>query len=459
MEGLQSVIAWSFFITGSDQELGSSRASGIRKGSKPPPHVWTRVLEELGVDLAAFKVLSESRLDLGRRVYGAGSYAYKVTLREYESTDDRRKCDLKQEYELLRSFPPMLGVPKAVDYCRLQDADVLIMGRIEGRAWEDVPLSSALVTFPRVLLLLHRLSQQGIVHGDVKAENLLLDQKGNPWLVDFDQAQRSSVWRSWLANLLGIRSRGVVIHYGAPALMKRWVIDLLPLPVRRVLASLKRTLTGHAASVVSPLQPLPTDASDHLKLLHLAWHLGMNSDANAPGQHVCYYELDIQGFRLPGERPWEPRWRMYRKAINWKGARVLELGCNLGLLGVFAMSGGAEDVLGVDADSVILDANRLVQQAFQVTYRTTRCDFNAATNWEDELTAFRPSIVTALSVLNWVSDKDRFVRFLGRFNTLLFEGHDDISAEITRLQAVGFNRFERIGRSERDRSVILAAKR
>src|SRR5688572_27753284 len=115
---------------------------------------------------------------------------------------------------------------------------------------------------------------------------------------------------------------------------------------------------------------------------------------------------------------------------------------------LFAKLSGAEDALGVDADADIVTANRLVQQAFGVQYQTAQCNFDDPRPWEEEFAAFRPSLVTALSVLNWVAQRDRFLQFLGRFERVLFEGHDLDMVESRRLEAVGFTRIELLGRSE-----------
>jgi len=105
-----------------------------------------------------------------------------------------------------------------------------------------------------------------------------------------------------------------------------------------------------------------------------------------------------------------------------------------------------------------LQANQLVQRAFRISYRTMQCDFDDPNPWEDELAACRPTIVTALSVLHWVKDRERFLRFLGRFATVLFEGHDGDAVECRRLEQAGFTNIAFVGRSEPGRSVFLAGK-
>jgi hypothetical protein len=231
---------------------------------------------------------------------------------------------------------------------------------------------------------------------------------------------------------------------------------VLPAPIVRLGRRLQRYLYGYGWRTPGALGPLPAAASPALATVYRAWRLAATSPANQVG--LCYYGVEFEGFPLPGERPWDARWRMLRDAAPWRGARVLELGCNLGLLSVFALRAGAEAALGVEGDGVIVEASRLVQQAYGVAYRVEHRNFNDPGPWEEELAAFRPTIVTALSVLNWVADQDRFAAFLGRFDTVLFEGHESEGVERRRLQAVGLTDITLVGRSEHGRAVLLARK-
>lgn len=230
----------------------------------------------------------------------------------------------------------------------------------------------------------------------------------------------------------------------------------LPPAALRFARRVQRYFYGYGWRRPAPLGPLPPDASPELAMVHRAWQLGAASEATQ--NHHCYYSITFQGFPLPGERPWHGRWWLLAGALDWRGARVLELGCNLGLLSTFVLRAGAQDAFGVDFDPMLMEANRLVQRAFRVSYRTAAWDFNDPRPWEEELAAFQPTIVTALSVLHWVRHKERFLAFLGRFDTLLFEGHDSDATEQERLERIGFRHITLVGASERGRSVFLAQK-
>ena len=242
----------------------------------------------------------------------------------------------------------------------------------------------------------------------------------------------------------------------ATELVKQTAKSVMPDALLRFGRRLQRFFYGYGWRMPPPLAPLPPDASRELTLAHRAWQTAAGAEANQV--HICYYSMQFEGFLLPGERPWEPRWQLLQRFVSPQGARVLELGCNLGLLSTYALRAGAADAFGVDTDATLLEANRLLQQAFRVSYSTRRLDFDDPVPWEEELAAFRPTIVTALSVFHWVRDSQRFLRFLSRFNVLLYEGHDRDQVERERLQGAGFNDVSLAGRSERNRSVFLARR-
>ncbi len=70
----------------------------------------------------------------------------------------------------------------------------------------------------------------------------------------------------------------------------------------------------------------------------------------------------------------------------------------------------------------------------------------------------KPDIVFALSVLNWVKDKERLLKFLGRYREVIFEGHDSVAVETERFKQVGFGHITLIAVSERDRPLLHCRK-
>ena len=69
-----------------------------------------------------------------------------------------------------------------------------------------------------------------------------------------------------------------------------------------------------------------------------------------------------------------------------------------------------------------------------------------------------PDVVFCLSVLNWVRDEGRLLAFLGRFEELVYEGHDSARAEARRLRAAGFGSIRLVATSERRRPILHCRK-
>ncbi len=210
----------------------------------------------------------------------------------------------------------------------------------------------------------------------------------------------------------------------------------------------------------APIAPLlPADAGQELRALDKAWRIAAASTASSPGEIIAYYSLEHQGVQFPGERPWAPRWQSLCNITNYAGKRVLELGCNMGLLSVFLLKKAAVSAaLAVDCDRSILQAAGHVADAFGVRPEFMRIDFDQDADWEVVLTDFRPDIVFALSVLHWIRDKERFLAFLGRFDEIVYEGHDSTRTERQRLRRVGFSAIDLVATSERSRPILHCRK-
>jgi len=164
-------------------------------------------------------------------------------------------------------------------------------------------------------------------------------------------------------------------------------------------------------------------------------------------------------YYFPGERPWIERWNVLQNITLFSGKKILELGCNMGLLSTFLIKEKrAAGAMAVDIDQDILQCAEKVSAAFGVDLQRQQVNFDSPGDWETELADFQPDIVFALNVLNWVEDKDRLMRFLGRFQEVIFEGHDDVETESKRFKEVGFNTIDLISMTERDRPILHCIK-
>jgi len=269
-------------------------------------------------------------------------------------------------------------------------------------------------------------------------------------LLDFDQAVRVSTLRALLLDGFGIG--GMRVWHSYHMLMRqhrcwyRWLMK----PARVLRRLLRRSGKGPAPVGV------PGSLDGPLGLLAKAWRIARQSGANAPGQQVAYYSFDVCGEHFPGERPWALRWGQIAGRVDFTGKRVLELGCNLGMFSSFARHAGAPACTGVDAEADILDGARLVAEAMGVENDYRQINFDSPEDWESQLAGH--DLVMALSVVNWVADRERFMTFLGRHSECIFEGHGPDDQEQAELRSAGFNHVEVIAISERNRPVYHATR-
>jgi SAM-dependent methyltransferase len=205
------------------------------------------------------------------------------------------------------------------------------------------------------------------------------------------------------------------------------------------------------------LPALPEVATARQRLMYEAWDVATRSDASAPGVSVAYYSLTIDGLYPPGERPWQDRWAYLSGLADYRDKRILELGCNMGLLSTHLLvERDAAAVYGVDHDERILQSAALVASAYRMSPQFEEIELDSSLDWETKFRNWRPDIVFALNVPHWVIDQDRLLAFLATAPVLIFEGHDDFETEKQRLESAGLVDVKLCLPSERARPVIMA---
>lgn len=359
--------------------------------------------------------------------------------REIRKTGDEPA--LLSEHQVLLHLEDVPGVPRVLALESLDGQPVLRTSRLPGRPLDRVDLGAAglLSVLLRALVTIVRLAGRGVSHNDLRAENWILADDGRLCLVDFDRATFAGPLVCLQRALLRVRRRDVV---GLGDLVRGWTRDRLP---PALLRRLRRA---------EPPATYPADGVD-LRRLDRAWRRAALAPATSPGRPVGYYRFRIGGTELPGERDFAARWRLLRRAVDWQGRRVLELGCNLGLLSTLALRDeGAAAALAVDCDAAILDAAGEAAAAFGVAPTFARLDLDHSDNWEAQLAAWRPDLVLALSLVNWVRSPERLLRFLVACPLVLVEGHGSVRTERRRLLAAGFRDVERIMTTDRGRPLF-----
>jgi hypothetical protein len=397
------------------------------------------------------QLIARSNSSPNRRVYGNEKTIYKIVFAEesiYENS-------LKAEYKLLQELKHIYCVPEPINFCSYEDCSILSMKRYYGlkigQFGDQVSRYKASCRdLIKAILVLNR---KGLRHGDIHVDNLLFLPDGVVKILDYDQAVSTTPLNAFIGDFIGMGKY--------PA--KRCVFRLF---AQLVLARLPTYLRGYLFMISAFIhkwrfnkgQDTPSKTKTEVGLTKI-WRQAMLSDANAPGKQVSYYSLVYGKSIYQGERPWEPRWAAINRTVDFKGKRLLELGCNLGLLSCYAQHAGAlPGGMAIDCDPEILKAANKMADFTGAYVRFSLQNFDAEERWEDTIQDHEFDIVSALCTLKWLKEKDRFLGFLGRFPELLYEGHDSIAVEVSRLNGAGFCNISIVMVSERGRAVLLAKK-
>lgn len=401
--------------------------------------------------------ISESDEDPSRKTFLINDIIIKSRKLDNDRSAHLRHNDLKEEYEILKLSEAVEGTPKVLHYHKNELYELLFLSYLPGAQLRNLQLSfiqTVKVTL-QVLKILVRLSGKGICHNDVTPQNVLLTNKNNASLVDFDQAVRTTIVNAFAGNILGIKSGDSKVSYGLNTIFKDYLRKHFP----NFLYSIKRLLGRNPDFEKHELPDISDGTDSRLKQLLDAWRLAQKSNASSPALPLAYYAIDFGGYHFPGERPWNERWNRLKNVSGFSGKTILELGCNMGLLSIHLLKeAGAAKCIGVDHDKKILESAKLISEVFEVNPVFKQINFDSTKDWESDLLSSNINVVFALNVLNWVYDKDRFLKFLSNFPEIIFEGHDTTEVERKRFEQVGFNTIEEIGYSERERIILKCRK-
>ncbi len=420
--------------------------------------LWATCLKDLGIESA--QLYSQSSYDPYRRVYFYNSKVYKIEFPEYMTSRNIRSLDLEGEYEIYRLCNGCKNIASPYKLIHGDNFTALILKKYEGK-----PLSVSTTNwikifhcFTKLIQISLSLALKGVAHNDIIPSNILVNESREIILIDFDQATKSSKLNAILRSFFAISNGVNKVHGTVFNILKQKIKSVLP---SKILFFLRKVLNKNFIHDSNhELPKITEDTPEDISLIIHAFDIAQQSNASSPGCKMAYYSINYSGYHFPGERPWAERWEILRHLDDYKNKKILELGCNMALLSAFLLKYEcAGEALAVDHDPDILRSASLIGKALNVEIHTEKISFdNKNNNWESKLEAFSPDIVFALNVLNWVKDKDRLINFLGRFNKLIFEGHDSYQIERTRLQKVGFKNFKLIVMSERKRPLFICEK-
>lgn len=424
--------------------------------TKNRKEMWDECLTAL--QLSSATLVAKSALDPFRRTYSWGGNIYKLVFLDINTSGYLRNNDLCGEHKILCHCSGIRGIPLPIKYIRMKAFECLVMEAFPGKPFGSVHTSwlRVFLVFVKLARILVKLSWRGVSHNDLIPRNVLVTDKGEVSLIDFDQSTKCNQIQAIFRQFFWIRAGQGRIKASMVTLFKEYLKMRLS---KKTIKRYRKLIGRIRQKKIHRLPYLPESADAKVKTLLNAWMIAQLSNASSPDRNVAYYSLYFEGYHFPGERPWEERWKTLRDITDYSGKRILELGCNMALLSAFLLKeGDAKKALAVDADGGILEAARCFATALGVSPIYHKQNFDSPDNWEVKIADFCPDIVFALNVLNWVNNKERFLKFLSGFSELIFEGHDSLDVEIGRLHSVGFSKIDLITQSERDRCVLHCTK-
>jgi glycosyltransferase involved in cell wall biosynthesis len=387
-------------------------------------------------------LLAVSRWIGDSRVYENGDRVALIRSRDVRTWSGANP--LASERDVLQE----LGVD--AEHRSMNGVEALIMPRFDGQTLDrlvhQIGRRQRLAIVRETARSLRKIHRRGVAHRDVRSDNVLLAEGGSPRLIDFDQAVRGGRVSVALADWVGVSPHGL-----SPNPFWKFALFAMEPRAQSLARRVRTKLDGRHPAWLSP----PSDDRE-LQLLAEAWRIARGSSANAPGQGIAYYAFTYKGWHFPGERPWYLRWEPIRRAVDFDGKRIVELGANMGLFSSFALIHGATKSVGLDHDPAILDAARLVAQALGVTPEFHAVDLVSDQDWERPLQG--ADLVSCTSVLHWLPSRDRVSEFLAQQPELLYEGHDTLEEEKRFLADLGFSRVDVLTETERGRHLFHATK-
>lgn len=334
-------------------------------------------------------------------------------------------------------------------YSKIDDWECLILDRIPGKSLDKLASGSSpyqrLKILRNVLKELNQIHRKGICHTDLRADNILVSASGQVRVIDFDRANLGTSLDYVLADWLGISRFGISEN-------PYWKLAIFTLFPRIESAGLRiRKLLGLNRKM---MPSFPADRE--LQGLEKAWSAARDARANAPGQYIAYYSFTYKNWHFLGERPWYLRWEPIRNCVDFVDKFVLELGCNMGLFSLFAMAHGARRALGIDKDNEIIEVASLLGKSLGIDANFECVDLGLSPDWEEKLKG--ADIVIAMSLIHWLPNKERVLKFLGQHREVIYEGHATLSSEILRLNSIGFHHVKVLCETERGRHVLYGMK-
>lgn len=172
-----------------------------------------------------------------------------------------------------------------------------------------------------------------------------------------------------------------------------------------------------------------------------------NINTSGDGKGSAYYKITVDKTTYGGERHWEPRWDLIKDCIDFANKNVLEVGCNMGIALTYLKKfrninravgvDGTDEFLAQSNKKDTIKAAKLLDEGFCVKdIDYIQLDFNK--DKYEEILGKNFNVIIAMSILRWISDSDRFLKYLSNFENIIYEGHESDETEIEKFNKLGF---------------------
>jgi len=183
--------------------------------------IWSSLEVRLGIPSNG--LIAKSPYSEGRRVYRSGIAIFKVHLAENSlNSDSRQLGKLRTEYETLRRCAGISGIAQADSFTSQDGVCVLKLAYRPGLDITECPRIPAKAMFDLFVTVM-RVSAKGVLHNDIKPQNIVYDPSFGVCLIDFDQATRTGFLSAAIGNLLGFSFSGSAPHACFGTIFKFWL--------------------------------------------------------------------------------------------------------------------------------------------------------------------------------------------------------------------------------------------
>src|SRR5688500_18686765 len=147
---------------------------------------WIEPVQRIGLSDA--EMLWQSTAGVASRTYRQGSLVHKIRLHGVLTTPTTAYGDLQKEFSIVKRCRGICNIPRAVDYRREGNVEIAVYEWVSGSPLYECRLGfmPAIYVVFKVAWIMVRLSWRGIAHNDLTLNNVLLDNRAQVYLIDFD---------------------------------------------------------------------------------------------------------------------------------------------------------------------------------------------------------------------------------------------------------------------------------